>query len=92
MPYWNDYNCNLLEAENSLERLFWLLSNPLELHCSDKKIGLMLSLHQTEFLKPTFDADKIDEILKFSCIRVIRLYNLNRNRLPIRSKFDLLNA
>ena len=57
-------NDSLLACKNSFERLLWLLSNPLEAKTRDRKIGLMLALHQQQFGNPSFDNDAIDELLK----------------------------
>jgi DEAD/DEAH box helicase domain-containing protein len=56
-------NDSLLTCKNSFERLLWLLSNPLDAKARNKKIGLMLALHQQQFGKPSFDNDPIDEFL-----------------------------
>ncbi len=56
-------NDSLLACKNSFERLLWLLSNPIEVEARNKKIGLMLALHQQQFGKPSFDNAPIDEFL-----------------------------
>ena len=53
----------MFTCRNSFERLLWLLSNPLEAKARDKKIGLMLALHQQQFGTPSTDNDTIDEFL-----------------------------
>ena len=56
-------NDSLFTCKNSFERLIWLLSNPLEVKSRNKKIGLMLALHQQQFGTPSTDNDIIDEFL-----------------------------
>jgi DEAD/DEAH box helicase domain-containing protein len=52
------YNC-----KNSLERLLWLLSNPTKISEKQKKIGILLAMHQQQFGTPSSDIDSIDEVL-----------------------------
>ena len=56
-------NDPLFSCKNSFERLFWLLSNPLEAKSQKRKIGLMLAMHQQQFGTPSADNDTIDELL-----------------------------
>jgi DEAD/DEAH box helicase domain-containing protein len=56
-------NDSLFSCKNSVERLLWLLSNPLEAKARHKKIGIMLSIKQQIFGKPSIDIDSIDELL-----------------------------
>lgn len=63
IPYWKNLQSELISSSNSLERLIWLLSNPLEEFQTKKKIALALSLHQPIFASPNIDNDKIDLFL-----------------------------
>lgn len=56
-------NDPLFYCKNSFERLLWILSNPLDAKSRNKKIGLMLALHQHQFGSPSSDCDSIDELL-----------------------------
>ena len=56
-------NDSLLACKNSFERLLWLLSNPLDAKIRNRKIGLMLALHQQQFGNPSIDNDAVDELL-----------------------------
>jgi len=56
-------NDSLFASKNSFERLLWLLSNPLQIKERQKKIGLMLALHQQQFGTPSTDIDNIEELL-----------------------------
>ena len=64
IPYWKNLNSSFLTTKNSLERLLWILSNPLESQSKDKKIALSLVLQQTEFSKPSIEQDQIKEFVK----------------------------
>lgn len=57
-------NDSLFMCKNSFERLLWLLSNPLEAKAQQRKIGLMLALHQQQFGSPSSDNDTINDLLK----------------------------
>ncbi len=70
IPYWKTFRSELIDSRNSLERLLWLLSNPLDLNKSKEKIGLLLSLRQIEFASPSVDEDKIAEVLTTPSIKV----------------------
>jgi DEAD/DEAH box helicase domain-containing protein len=63
IPYWSEYNSNLINAVNSVDRLIWLLSNPMTADNVDKKLGLYLSILQNEFAKPSCNNDEIDNYL-----------------------------
>ena len=59
IPYWKSFNSELIGKNNSLERLIWILSNPLDENSRYKKIALMLSLRQTQFGVPSVDENII---------------------------------
>jgi DEAD/DEAH box helicase domain-containing protein len=63
IPYWKTYRSELMEAKNSFERLIWTLANPLQENKQQHKIGLFLSLFQTEFGKPSVDEDIVGKVL-----------------------------
>ncbi len=63
-------NDSLFTCKNSFERLLWLLSNPLEAKAQKRKIGLMLALHQQQFVTPSCDNDNINELL-FDPLKII---------------------
>jgi DEAD/DEAH box helicase domain-containing protein len=56
-------NDPLLSTRNSLERLLWLLSNPVNISARKKKIGLLLALQQQLFGVPSIDSADIDDFL-----------------------------
>jgi DEAD/DEAH box helicase domain-containing protein len=60
IPYWQTYSSELINATNSMERLIWVLNNPLIANNVDKKIGLYLSLLQSEFAKPSCDNEEVE--------------------------------
>ena len=62
-PYWQVYKSGFLETKNSFERLIWMLSNPLDSIDRNKKLALMLSLHQPEFGVPSVGESEIHEII-----------------------------
>jgi DEAD/DEAH box helicase domain-containing protein len=64
IPYWQAYSSELINAVNSMERLIWVLNNPLIANNVDKKIGLYLSLLQLEFAKPSCDNDEVETWLE----------------------------
>jgi hypothetical protein len=47
-----------------MERLIWVLNNPLIANNVDKKIGLYLSLLQTEFANPSCDNNEVEKWLE----------------------------
>lgn len=55
IPYWSAYSSDLIRTNNSVERLIWLLLNPLNEHYAEKKIALYLTILQKEFAKPSCD-------------------------------------
>lgn len=63
IPYWNKYKSELIDAKNSLERLLWLLSNPLEEQVAIQKINLSLALQQKNFAVPSIDEDELDNLI-----------------------------
>jgi len=63
IPYWEKYSSELIQSSNSMERLIWYLSNPMTHETVDAKIGLFLSLMQTEFAKPSIDTQEIEKYL-----------------------------
>ena len=64
IPYWQNYSSELINAVNSMERLIWVLNNPLITNNADKKIGLYLSLLQSEFAKPSCDNNEVEKWLE----------------------------
>jgi DEAD/DEAH box helicase domain-containing protein len=62
IPYWQTYSSDLIQTSNSMERLIWLLANPLSNHSSDQKIGLYLALLQQQFAKPSMNGSLIESI------------------------------
>jgi DEAD/DEAH box helicase domain-containing protein len=60
IPYWEKYSSELIQSNNSMERLIWVLSNPLTSQSVNHKIGLFLSLLQPDFAKPSIDSDGIE--------------------------------
>jgi DEAD/DEAH box helicase domain-containing protein len=56
-------NDSLFACKNSFERLLWLLSNPLESKARQRKVGLLLALHQQQFGTPSTDINSIDKVL-----------------------------
>lgn len=64
IPYWETHSSELIHTVNSMERLLWMLSNPYAE--TEKKIGLYLSLLQTEFAKPSVDESQIETLFKRS--------------------------
>jgi DEAD/DEAH box helicase domain-containing protein len=65
IPYWNSYKSELFELKNSMERLLWVLGNPLEDQKKHQKVGLLLSLIQDQFGKPSLDSQQLKQIWKF---------------------------
>jgi len=63
IPYWNEYKNGPIDCKNSLERLIWLLSNPLDSQIRIKKVALMLSLRQQNIGMPSIDENKIEDYL-----------------------------
>jgi DEAD/DEAH box helicase domain-containing protein len=63
IPYWSDYGSDLINVHNSLDRLIWLLLNPLSEHNSEKKIALYLTALQREFARPSCDEADLDNYL-----------------------------
>lgn len=63
IPYWNVYRSDLMDKKNSMERLIWFLSNPLDSVLRNRKVALSLSLRQQQFGKPSAAEESIDEIL-----------------------------
>jgi DEAD/DEAH box helicase domain-containing protein len=63
IPYWEKYSSELIQSANSMERLIWYLSNPMTDESVNEKIGLYLSLMQTEFAKPSIDTNEIEKYL-----------------------------
>ena len=47
-----------------------MLSNPLPENRQKEKIGLVLSLHQTEFAKPSIDADQIEKVIANPSVKI----------------------
>lgn len=70
IPYWNIYKSDLPDKRNSLERLIWLLSNPMESNKFDKKIALTLSLRQAVFATPSVDEHAIDKIIQSPSVNI----------------------
>ncbi len=69
-PYWNKYKSELFDCQNSLDRLIWLLKNPLQENETEKKTGLYLSLRQQVFGKPSVDEIDVPEILSNPFIEI----------------------
>jgi DEAD/DEAH box helicase domain-containing protein len=63
VPYWKNNKSELFEKKNSFERLIWVLSNPLEESRKEPKIGLLLSLFQSNFASPSVDEVDIEKTL-----------------------------
>lgn len=63
IPYWQAYSSDLNQYVNSMERLVWMLLNPLLEQHSREKIGLFLSLFQKEFAKPSINKAEIETVL-----------------------------
>lgn len=61
--HWSKYNSELLETNNSFERLLWYLKNPLEDADKAEKIALFLSLRQQKLAQPSVDAHDLHTIL-----------------------------
>ncbi|MBP7808641.1 MAG: DEAD/DEAH box helicase [Bacteroidia bacterium] len=66
VPYWKSYKSSLFEKKNSFERLIWVLCNPLEESNKEPKIGLLLSLFQSNFANPSVDEVDIEKTLSSS--------------------------
>lgn len=66
IPYWKNYSSDLIQTSNSMERLIWLLLNPLNAQSSSQKIGLYLALLQQEFAKPSMNGSDIESIFDSS--------------------------
>jgi DEAD/DEAH box helicase domain-containing protein len=62
IPYWNIYRSELIEKKNSLERLIWFLSNPLDSVLKTRKVALSLALKQQQFGRPSIEEERFDEI------------------------------
>jgi DEAD/DEAH box helicase domain-containing protein len=63
IPYWDTYNSELIKAQNSLDRLIWMLMNPLPEDNTDKKTALYLTILQKDFAKPSCDEEDINNYL-----------------------------
>ena len=63
IPYWTKYNSEIIQTTNSMERLIWLLSNPMQGQLVSEKINLYLSLLQADFGKPSVDDTVIEKYL-----------------------------
>ncbi|MBS1636193.1 MAG: DEAD/DEAH box helicase [Bacteroidetes bacterium] len=63
IPYWKQYKSSLFDTKNSMDRLLWLLSNPIEIMKRQQKVGLFLSLFQSNFATPSVDEVDIDKVL-----------------------------
>ncbi len=63
IPYWTAYSSELIKSNNSLERLIWMLLNPLNEHNREKKIALCLATLQKEFAKPSCNESDLNNCL-----------------------------
>jgi DEAD/DEAH box helicase domain-containing protein len=63
IPYWVKYSSDLTKSQNSLDRLIWILMNPLPDHQVNKKISLYLSTLQKNFAKPSIDEVDLNKYL-----------------------------
>jgi DEAD/DEAH box helicase domain-containing protein len=63
IPYWNNFNSDFMQTKNAMERLCWLLSNPLQEQFTKQKIGLALAIQQTQFAIPSMEAIELIEVL-----------------------------
>lgn len=63
IPYWNSFNSDFIHTKNSMERLCWLLANPLQEQLSKQKIGLALAIQQTQFAIPSMEEKELIEVL-----------------------------
>lgn len=63
IPYWNNYNSDFMQTKNAMDRLCWLLSNPLQEQFPKQKIGLALAIQQTKFAIPSMEAIELIEVL-----------------------------
>jgi DEAD/DEAH box helicase domain-containing protein len=63
IPYWKAFDSEIVNSLNSMERLIWVLCNPLEEFKQKQKIALKLSLHQKVFGIPSVNDNQINEIL-----------------------------
>lgn len=63
IPYWSTFRSDLIDCQNSFERLLWQLKNPLNEDKVLQKIGLLLSLRQKEFGRPSIDESNVSDVL-----------------------------
>lgn len=63
IPYWQALSNEMVQAANSMDRLIWLMQNPLPEHQSIKKINLFLSLLQTNFGRPSVNSNEIETVI-----------------------------
>jgi hypothetical protein len=63
IPYWTAYSSELTKSNNSLERLIWMLLNPINEHNREKKIALCLATLQKEFAKPSCNESDLNNCL-----------------------------
>lgn len=61
-PHWRNCSDELLESNNSFERLLWYLKNPLDANRA-KKVALLLAMRQSKFANPSVDAPELNKVL-----------------------------
>jgi DEAD/DEAH box helicase domain-containing protein len=64
IPYWSKYNSDFMLTKNSMERLCWLLANPLEEQFTKQKIALVLEIQQTTFATPSTEENELNGIIR----------------------------
>jgi len=81
IPYWSTFKSDFMETKNAMERLCWLLSNPLEEQFRKQKIALALAIQQTHFTIPSMEAVDLTEALKAPSVIINQtVQDVNKNK------------
>ncbi len=62
-PHWIKHNSDLIETGNSMGRLLWQLTHPLETDQNRYKIALFFALFQEILARPSFSNEEAEDIL-----------------------------